>query len=365
MNTTSETPLLSSLSLESELNGLKNVINEAVSSDTTLRLFFKDLFRFSASNHCIYEASYENRTHPLIALNSLKNLAALRLDSPSRPIVEKAIEICHHSQASDDSLAKIELKQEELDQPLFTQDFLRAVVEGDAEKARCEAAKIAVVSGNQVAVIEMIMEVATHHMDELGTFVYGVYRSAVFGGEKEPEPFMNLLLTEVTKQPRPIETADLSGDDSLYPFLGDVLKNSDDRDFSLFSTALRLWETDSPRQSGYRKGLKLWAERQFKSKPLTEETGALRKESSANSIIKAIKDNNPSQLTHFLSRARAADDWSWTTELAESWIESFETKESDFLLLDSLQSLIKGVPESFIPLLAVRLLQVNSSISDR
>jgi len=365
MNTTSETPLLSSLSLENDLNGLKNVINEAVSSDTALRLFFKDLFRFSASNHCIYAASDENRTHPLIALNSLKNLAALRLDSPSRPIVEKAIEICHHSQASDDSLAKIELKQEELDQPLFTQDFLRAVVEGDAEKARCEAAKIAVVSGNQVAVIEMIMEVATHHMDELGTFVYGVYRSAVFGGEKEPEPFMNLLLTEVTKQPRPIETADLSGDDSLYPFLGDVLKNSDDRDFSLFSTALRLWETDSPRQSGYRKGLKLWAERQFKSKPLTEETGALRKESSANSIIKAIKDNNPSQLTHFLFRARAADDWSWTTELAESWIKSFKTEESDFLLLDSLQSLIKGVPESFIPLLAVRLLQVNSSISDR
>ena len=346
MNTTSETPLLSSLSLENDLNGLKNVINEAVSSDTTLRLFFKDLFRFSASNHCIYAASDENRTHPLIALNSLKNLAALRLDSPSRPIVEKAIEICHHSQASDDSLAKIELKQEELDQPLFTQE-------------------ISAVSDNRVAVIEMIMEVTTHHMDELGTFVYGVYRSAVFGGEKEPEPFMNLLLTEVTKQPRPIETADLSGDDSLYPFLGDVLKNSDDRDFSLFSTALRLWETDSPRQSGYRKGLKLWAERQFKSKPLTEETGALRKESSANSIIKAIKDNNPSQLTHFLSRARAADDWSWTTELAESWIESFETKESDFLLLDSLQSLIKGVPESFIPLLAVRLLQVNSSISDR
>ena len=365
MNTTSETPLLSSLSLESELNGLKNVINEAVSSDTTLRLFFKDLFRFSASNHGTYAASDENRTHPLIALNSLKNLAALRLDSPSRPIIEKAIEICHHSQASDDSPAKIELKQEELDQPLFTQDFLRAVVEGDAEKARCEAAKIAVVSGNQVAVIEMMMEVATHHMDELGTFVYGVYRSAVFGGEKEPEPFMNLLLTEVTKQPRPIETADLSGDDSLYPFLGDVLKNSDDRDFSLFSTALRLWETGSPRQSGYRKGLKLWAERQFKSKPLTEETGVLRKESSANSIIKAIKDNNPSQLTHFLFRARAADDWSWTTELAESWIESFEMKESDFLLLDSLQSLIKGVPESFIPLLAVRLLQVNSSISDR
>ena len=365
MNTTSETPLLSSLSLENDLNGLKNVINEAVSSDTTLRLFFKDLFRFSASNHGTYAASDENRTHPLIALNSLKNLAALRLDSPSRPIVEKAIEICHHSQASDDSPAKIELKQEELDQPLFTQDFLRAVVEGDAEKARCEAAKIAVVSGNQVAVIEMIMEVATHHMDELGTFVYGVYRSAVFGGEKEPEPFMNLLLTEVTKQPRPIETADLSGNVSLYPFLGDVLKNSDDRDFSLFSTALRLWETDSPRQSGYRKGLKLWAERQFKSKPLTEETGALRKESSANSIIKTIKDNNPSQLTHFLFRARAADDWSWTTELAESWIESFETKESDFLLLDSLQSLIKAVPESFIPLLAVRLLQVNSSISDR
>ena len=169
----------------------------------------------------------------------------------------------------------------------------------------------------------------------------------------------------MTKQPRPIETADLSRDDSLHPFLGDVLKNSDDRDFSLFSTALRLWETDSPRQSGYRKGLKLWAEQQFKAKPLIEENDNLGKKSSVNSIIKAIKNNNPAQLTHFFSWARSADDWSWTTELAESWIKLFKTEESDFLLLDSLQSLTRVVPEQFIPLLAGRLLQVNLSISER
>ncbi len=365
MNTTSEKPALSPLFQDNDLNGLKNEIDKTVSSKTALKHFFLDLFQFSASNHRTYTAPDDNSAHPLRTFNSLKNLAALRLESPSRPIVEKSIEICHQFERSGDRPVKPELKEEELQQPLFTQDFLWALTEGETEKARHEAAKIVVVSDNPSAVMEMVMEVTAHHMDALGAFVYGVYRSAVFCGGKKLEPFLDLVLTEVTKRTRPMEVSDSLQYDSLHPFLDDVLRNGDDRIVSLFSTALRLWDMDSVRQSGYRKGLKVWADRKFKPKSFTEDNGVSWKGSPADSVVTAIEGNNLSQLAHTLLWVRSTDDWSWATDLAEKWIESFETEESDFLMLDSLQSFTRVVPEQFMPLLAVRLLKVNETISDR
>ena len=73
---------------------IQKAVDTAVADGPSLRGFFKELFTFSVKYHRCRWFSDGVAHHPLIELNALKNLASLRLDSPSRSIAEAAVTIC-------------------------------------------------------------------------------------------------------------------------------------------------------------------------------------------------------------------------------------------------------------------------------
>ncbi len=265
MPSTAEPVSLTSSLLSGDSDAVEIAVGRAVKNGSSLRDFFKKLFTFSAKHHRCRWSSAGSAHHPLMELNALKNLAALRLDSPSRAIAEAATRICRESDLAEQQIELPAPTPEMLSQPLFTQQFVRAVGEGDREKAALEAAKISAVSDNPAAVIEIMMEIATHHMDRLGSFVYGVYRSAVFSGRDTMETFMKLLLSALTDEPWPMEVVEESAASSLSPYFNDALRNTDATVLCRFAAANRLWSSESVRRTGFRKGLSVWAEEQFES----------------------------------------------------------------------------------------------------
>lgn len=259
-------------------------------------------------------------------------------------------------------MQEVELDSNELNQPLFTQDFLQAVADGDGGRARHEAAKIALVSDNPASIIEMMMEVATHHMDGIGAFVYAVYRSAAFCGASHTNCFVQLLLSELTRKPRPLALIDEVRDNDLLPYLAAALEKGEDSDLSLLSTALRLWELDTVRQAGYRKGLSAWAARQFPVQPEAGENGKVARATPVITIMDALETSNREALTALLLAARETESFTWATDLAEKCLEASQVEDTHFVTLDALQALVKASPVPHVPLIAKRLIRFADSL---
>ncbi|MEE2876357.1 MAG: hypothetical protein VX822_01055 [Candidatus Neomarinimicrobiota bacterium] len=362
MPSTSESHVLASSLNSGDETAIERVVAKAASDGSSLRDFFKELFKYSAKNHRCEWSSDGVALHPLTDLNALKNLAALRLDSPSRSIVKEVTKICLKVDRFEQEFELENPTPIMLNQPLFTQEFIWAVAEADREKAVLEAAKILAVSDNPSVVIEIVMEIATHHMERIGSFAYSVYRSATFSGRDAIGDFLILLLSALTDEPWPLAPVEGNTTSSLTPYLEDVLRRGDDPAFCQFATAARLWSVDSVRQPGFRKGLLVWAQEMFEASAELEHNGSTDGVSAQVSIMTALDEGNISKLSSAVAQARAQNDWSWPTLVAERWIELASGKRSRFLFLDSLQSVSRTAPASLLPLIAERLVEVDRLI---
>lgn len=359
MPSTAEPVPLASTLLGGDSNDVEIAVERAVKNGSSLRDFFRELFTFSAEHHRCRWSSDGAAYHPLMDLNALKNLAALRLNSPSRSIAEEATRICMEIGRAEQETEPPTPTPEMLNQPLFTQQFVRAVGEADREKAALEAAKISAVSDNPAAVIEIVMEIATHHMDRIGSFVYGVYRSAVFSGRDTMEKFMKLLLSALTNEPWPMEPVEESATSSLSPYLDDVLRSADDAVLCRFAAANRLWSAESVRETGFRKGLSVWAAERFEASGEQESNGSTIDASANADFLVALDEGDLSMLSSAVSQAVSQDDWSWPASVAERWIDSDRQDGSRFLLLDSLQSLSRTAPRGLLPIILEPLIEAD------
>ncbi len=335
---------------------IQKAVDSAVADGPALRDFFKELFTFSAEYHRCCWASNGVVHHPLMELNALKNLASLRLDFPSRSIAEEAATICMKLKLEKQEMELTVPMPEMLNQPLFTQEFIRAIGEAEREKAFLEAAKISAVSDNPASVIEIMMEIATYHMDRIGSFVYGIFRSAVFSGGGFSDKFVKLLLSALTDEPWPIDVVDGNTMASLTPYLEDALAKDDQLVIFRFAAGKRLWQADNVRQSGFRKGLSFWAAERFDTSAEEEINGSMVSATGKADIITALDEGNSLLLSNAILQRREQQDWSWPVSVAERWIQSDCGAGSQFLLLDSLQSLSRTAPTKLIPVISERLL---------
>ncbi|MBH31235.1 MAG: hypothetical protein CMG71_04495 [Candidatus Marinimicrobia bacterium] len=350
--------LLSSLRHGDE-TAIQKAVDSAVVGGPALRDFFNELFTFSGEYHRCNWSSDGVVHHPLMELNALKNLASLRLDSPSRLIAEEAATICMKLDQQKQEMKLTVPTPEMLNRPLFTQEFIQAIGEAERERAVLEAAKISAVSDNPVSVIEIMMEIATYHMDRIGSFVYGIFRSAVFSGRDSSETFVKLLLTALMDEPWLMDVAEGNATASLAPYLQDALAKDDHSVIYLFAVGERLWQADSVRQPGFRKGLSVWAADRFEASAEQGSNDSIVSSTEKADILTHLDDENAISLSNAISQAREQQDWSWPVSIAERWIQSSCGDSSQFLLLDSLQSLLRTAPAKLIPVIAERLLVID------
>lgn len=360
MNSNNESTLFALSLIENDNNKINNLISEVTVNAKTLRIFFRDLLCFSA----LYQRCSWSKdgvvSHPLIQLNALKNLASLRLDKPSKAIVKRAITISQKSIKSKIDSRSSTFTDEELNKPLLTQEFISAFKNGDIKKARIEANRISIISDNPSSVIEIMMEIAIMYMDQLGAFVYSVYRSSVFSGSKQSHIFINLLLSSLGNRQWPFDINEDNEFSELSPFMKYVLQNSNFSEFNLFSTATRLWNGESVRQANFKQGLYAWAKKKFDISTDPESNINPSTINYRKDIIYLLERGNADYLSNALIQAQSNNKWTWPLNVVELWIESSKSQNLNFDYLDALQSVARVAEPKSMQLIAKRLLEINS-----
>ncbi|MBF88184.1 MAG: hypothetical protein CMG75_00730 [Candidatus Marinimicrobia bacterium] len=359
MVSNNESTLFASHLIQGDEEQIDNLISKAIVNPENLRDFFKELLCFSAL-YQRYSWSMDGVAfHPLIQLNALKNLASLRLNQPSKLIAEKAIEISQKSIKSRIDNGELNISDDELNKPLFTHEFISAIKSGDIEKAKIEAKKISMVSDNPSSVIEIIMEIGIMNMDELGAFVYSVYRSSIFSGSKNSHVFIALLLSCLDNRQWSFDIKRENQLSDLSLFMNFALENSNLSELNLFSTAIRLWNGECVRQTNFREGLSFWAINRFDALSIEESKRTSSINNSKKDIIYYIKSGNVHDLSNALIRAQSKNEWTWPANLVELWIKSSKSLDINFDHLDSVQSLAKGADPFSMVLIAKRLIEIN------
>jgi len=73
--------------------------------------------------------------HPTVILNSVKNICGLRLDNPSLPLLNYAVEIARDAQSSPRDSDWRKVSEKERIKPLFVMDFRQALANRDIDSA--------------------------------------------------------------------------------------------------------------------------------------------------------------------------------------------------------------------------------------
>lgn len=191
--------------------------------------------------------------HPIIILNSLKNILGDNRKDPSKEILDCMEEIIgKHTKRKDDKDLLNNIAKECVGLTVFIADLEDACQDGEILKMENAAARLQWVSENGLGVFEVLLEVALQDFHRLGTFSYHLQRANHFNQEQEfLWSYNRCLLKEISKEPlpEPHEKVEMK-----YDF---GIPNSNKQIVPL-SSANRLWDGNYIRINGIRRELSHW-----------------------------------------------------------------------------------------------------------
>lgn len=334
-----------------DLHTCRPLILASLKNEESLKTYFQSLLAYG-SLHPVERSREENiQTHPVVILNSLKNLVSLRLENPSEPLVTLATEVSLSVTPDPPGETWRNVPAEKLNEPFFVMDLLLALEAGDRKTAFQEAARMFHLSDNEYYLVDILTEAAVREFPRLGLFGYAFHRAAAFCKGMDITPFSYRLLETVSR--------DTIG--PLFPgvppgfrvdfFAEPVLKSGDPEDVILLAVADRLWNVQSMKRDAYRKAVAGWFGEKW-TDPVAGEKQERAPEGKDVDWTSLLKTGDARAVAAGLSRARETEDYHWPVDVAEYWLRHTVTENPrHFVLLDAVQHLAKVLPaEHMIPL---------------
>tara|TARA_A100001037_G_scaffold79190_1_gene71131 strand:- start:8191 stop:9261 length:1071 start_codon:yes stop_codon:yes gene_type:complete len=317
-----------------------------VSSSNSLKDFFQNIFVIVAlfKNVKLYNETFYY--HPLVDLNSIKNIASMNLGHLSHAIPLKAIEILktipRNNLLKKNNNSKVE--PEMLNSPLLIDDFIRSVLKRDFNTSRIEASKIIAMSDNPVSIFEVLMELSIPNFNLLGPITYSIYRAGKFSNND----FMNFIDILIASDIRFLyeKKFEKKKINPIIFFPRFKKKKNNLHSLVLFCLGLRLWNNESPRQLNFQKNILLFFERNFevdnekknKFKPLNK---------TFSSLPEVLETKDPMYVSSFLYQSKKTLNWEWSIELLKRYDNNSKIKEK-YLFIDSILYLVKNLRNEFL-----------------
>lgn len=161
----------------SDRAGINSHMKNALKNEDDLRVFIGEILAYCVA------IDYKGipSKHPIIIINSLKNIISDDRQRPSLPILESMVKFVAGKpiRISDPNILNI-VTQEEQASSVFFLDLENAIQRGNIEKSHVEAAKIYLIAENSFSILECIAELGLQNIDKLGLFIYHFLRSAAF-----------------------------------------------------------------------------------------------------------------------------------------------------------------------------------------
>ena len=196
--------------------------------------------------------------HPLIVLNSLKNIIGEDRDSPSKTLLNFGLELLTDlSLRKNDALILEEATRSGVGLSIFVGDLEDALQDGKWNESKLFAAKIFLASDRSRSVIDTLAAMALQNTERNGTFIFHLLRSFHFQELKEDIwTYTCSLLSVIAQQrlPEPHKHKTIDPE----KLLGSILMTDKPTLWVTYSSVWRLWNGEYIRLKNYQREISNW-----------------------------------------------------------------------------------------------------------
>ena len=270
--------------------------------------------------------------HPVVCMNSVKNILGDVRDKPSEIILTYAGNFIAGltSREKDRKVIK-DLPHEEIGKTIFISDLEDACQHGDAAQVQEEAARVYLAADRSPAILEILAELALQNVEGNGGFIYHCLRAFAFKPEKERVwSFVQCILQTIKKQSLPKPNV---GTNNRPNDLGTIFLNCERPiDWITVAAVWRLWESEYMRLPGFKREISHWINNQ----------NTIKNEN--------LDGSNPDYMVKFRN-----EGGNYFVKLAENIIQSKNQDVERLAALEAIRFFVKKMPIDCLPIVAKKI----------
>ena len=197
------------------------------------------------------------KEHPVIVINSIKNILSDNLNKPSKPLLYFCAKILSTSKIRNDNKYLDQIKNDSTRSSVFVGDLEDAIQSNDWEKAKLFAGEIYLASDRSRAVIDAIADIGLQNIENNGLFIFHLLRAFHFKQEKSQIWSYACCLISILKLrliPDPHPRKDIEPDD-LFDHI--LFQNNIDL-LIKYMAVYRIWNGEYVRQNSYSREISNW-----------------------------------------------------------------------------------------------------------
>ncbi len=197
------------------------------------------------------------KDHPLIVINSIKNILSDNRNKPSKILLNYCLDILIKGTIRDDIKYIDEIKNEGNASTVFVGNLEDSIQSGDWDKAKILAAKIFLASDRSRAVIDTIADIGLQNIEHNGVFIFHLLRAFHFKQEKSQTWSYACCLIEILRSkpiPCPHTRKELKPNELFDQII--ACRNSDL--LVSYMAMFRIWDGDYVRQNSYNREISHW-----------------------------------------------------------------------------------------------------------
>ena len=265
---------------EGKIDSCHQFVDQASSGGENLVKYLNTLLYYSVSIKWVN--SIEN--HPLIIVNSIKNIIADNRANPSKKLLFYCLRILTEKPIRDNDDEYInDIIKDGVGSTVFVGSLEDAIQSGDWEKAKILAAKIFLASDHSRAVIDIIAGLGLQNIDNNGLFIFHFLRAFHFKQEKPHAWTYTCCLIDML-QSKPLPEPHIRQGLEPNKLFDQVLSYCDAELLVTYVSILRIWGGDYVRQDSYNREISHWlySKQSSKKKIIDKEESEIVLEQSIN-----------------------------------------------------------------------------------
>ena len=265
---------------EGKIDSCHQFVDQASSGGEDLVKYLNTLLYYSVSIKWVN--NIEN--HPLIIVNSIKNIIADNRANPSKKLLFYCLQILTEKPIRDNDDEYInDIIKDGVGSTVFVGSLEDAIQSGDWEKAKILAAKIFLASDHSRAVIDSIADLGLQDIDNNGLFIFHLLRAFHFKQEK-PHAWTYACCLIDMLQSKPLPEPHIRQGLEPNKLFDLVLSYCDAELLVTYASILRIWGGDYVRQDSYNREISHWlySKQSSKKKIIDKEESEIVLEQSIN-----------------------------------------------------------------------------------
>ena len=265
---------------EGKIDSCHQFVDQASSGGENLVKYLNTLLYYSVSIKWVNSI----KNHPLIIVNSIKNIIADNRAKPSKKLLYYCLQILTEKPIRDNNNEYInDIKKDGVDSTVFVGSLEDAIQSGEWEKAKILAAKIFLASDHSRAVIDSIADLGLQDIDNNGLFIFHLLRAFHFKQEK-PHAWTYACCLIDMLQSKPLPEPHIRQGLEPNKLFDLVLSYCDAELLVTYASILRIWGGDYVRQDSYNREISHWlySKQSSKKKIIDKEESEIVLEQSIN-----------------------------------------------------------------------------------